>query len=108
MAYYQNRPKTKIERIRDAVENIDENGLGMAAVGTTVGTDTTLDKKWQEIYDAFSSGVSVVISIDNGEEESDITAVVSAYISSGSYCIKDANGDVYTATSATGYPVHSA
>lgn len=107
MGYYQDRPRTKLERIRDALEDIEANGLGMATAGTSSGGSTTLDKTWQELYDLFSSGIGVVVSVDNGADVPDITAVVSIYISGDDYCLKDANGNVYVAESADDNPVYS-
>lgn len=107
MGYYQDRPRTKLERIRDALEDIEANGLGMATAGTSSGGSTTLDKTWQELYDLFSSGIGVVVSVDTGAEVPDVASVVSIYISGNDYCLKDANGNVFVTNSADGNPVFS-
>lgn len=106
MGYYNDRPKSNIERIRDAVEDIDNNGFGLVANGTTEDTVTTLDKTWQEIYDAFSSGKNVVILWLNEGETANAGIVVSVYTSGDDYCLKDANDNVFVASSADGYPVY--
>lgn len=52
MGYYNNRPKTNIERIRDATERIAASGGsgGILPVTRTYnGSEYILDKTWQEI-----------------------------------------------------------
>lgn len=56
MAYYNNRPRTKLETIRDAVVDMDTNGRGggggggvseILVVGITEDSGVyTLDKTW--------------------------------------------------------------
>jgi hypothetical protein len=89
------------------VEDINENGLGFVATGAEEDSSVTLDKTWQEIYDAFSSGISVVITVEGDDEVPVVAAVVAAYVSDGDYCLKDGNGDVWSAADADEYPVLS-
>lgn len=107
MGYYNNRPKTNVERIRDAVEDINENGIGQIVTGETEDNVTTLDKTYQEIYDAFSSGSQVVIMWPNEGEEINASIVVAMYTSSDDFCLKEAAGNVFVASSADGYPSYT-
>lgn len=107
MGYYNDRPKTNIERIRDAVENIDHNGLGLVVTGTTEDTVTTLDKTYEEIYNAFSNGINVVILWPNEGEEINSEIVVSMYTSGDDFCLKGAAGNVFVAASMSGYPSYT-
>ena len=107
MGYYNNRPKTSLERIRDAVEDIDNNGLGLVVTGTTVDSVTTLDKTYQEIYNSFSAGIQVVILWPDAGEVVNACIVVGMYTSGDDYCLKDAFGDVFIAESASGYPSYT-
>ena len=104
MGYYNDRPKTTLERIRDAVENIDNNGLGLVVTGTTLDYVTTLDKTWQEIYNSFSGGINVVIVWPDEGEEANACIVVAMYTSGDDYCLKDASDHVFVAASADDYP----
>lgn len=107
MGYYKDRPKTNIERIRDAVEDIDQKGFGLVVNGTTEDTVTTLDKTWQEIYDAFSSGINVVILWLGQGEEANANIVVAVYTSGDDYCLKESSDHVFTASSADDYPAYT-
>jgi len=64
-------------------------------------TDNTLDKTWQEIYDAMHAGKLCVVKDDSGTPEGGIKVSIVTYvlIDGGSYL-----ADTYTASSATGYP----
>ena len=106
MGYYNDRPKTTLERIRDAVEDIDNNGLGLVVTGTTEDTVTTLDKTWQEIYNSFSSGINVVILWPDEGEVVNAGIVIAMYTSGDDYCLKDASGNVFVAASADAYPAY--
>ena len=69
--------------------------------------DNTLDKTWQEIYDAMAQGILCVVRKDGGTLEGGIEAyiVTLVYLSGEEYMVgisKDENP--YTASSATGYP----
>jgi len=107
MGYYNDRPKTTLERIRDAVEDIDRNGLGLVVTGTTEDNVTTLDKTYQEIYNSFASGIQVVILWPNAGEEINASIVVAMYTSSDDFCLKEASGNVFVAASADGYPSYT-
>lgn len=107
MGYYNSRPKTNIERIRDAVEDMDNNGLGLVVTGTTEDNVTTLDKTYQEIYNSFSNGINVVILWPNEGETVNACIVVAMYTSGDDYCLKEASGTVYVASSVSGYPSYT-
>ena len=70
-------------------------------------TTVTMDKTWQEIYDAFLSGqpiicrtpfdLSAVVDIYGDEEEEEFTVTV----------FRQLGSEVYTASGYDGYPSHS-
>lgn len=107
MGYYNSRPKTNIERIRDAVEDMDNNGLGLVVTGTTEDNVTTLDKTYQEIYNSFSNGIHVVILWPNAGEEINASIVVAMYTSGDDFCLKEASGNVFVASSVSDYPAYT-
>lgn len=82
-----------------AVEIGGGSGGGVLVV---TDTDGTLDKTWQEIYDAMLTGGAVVKIYD------DARVVVNAYEGRGTYEIALAGagilGKTYVADSASGYP----
>lgn len=68
--------------------------------------DGTLDKTWQEIYDAMAQGKLCVIRTDFGTPEGGIFngAVNNVVLESGEYSVKVGSDMPYSASSATGYP----
>ena len=68
--------------------------------------DETLDKTWQEIYDAMAQGKLCVIRTDFGTPEGGIFngAVNNVVLESGEYLVKVGSNMPYSASSATGYP----
>ena len=68
--------------------------------------DGTLDKTWQEIYDAMAQGKLCVIRTDFGTPEGGIFngAVNNVVLESGEYLVKVGSDRPYSASSATGYP----
>ena len=68
--------------------------------------DGTLDKTWQEIYDAMAQGKLCVIRTDFGTPEGGIfnDAVNNVVLESGEYLVKIGSDVPYSASSATGYP----
>lgn len=72
MGYYNNRPKTNIERIRDAVEDIDgtvnKEVFFVTFTATTESdvTTWTVDKTVTEIIEAAEAG-SLVFGVVNGD-----------------------------------------
>lgn len=78
-----------------------ENGIANAGGVLVVNVDenSTLDKTWQEIYDA---PLAVVKSIGEGGNRT--TIIVATSISDNNYDVEVSNGETYTADSAEGYP----
>ena len=62
--------------------------------------DNTLDKTWQEIHDAMLSGGAVIQA-----NETDVNTVLSVSFEKGTYFANLGTGGIYTASSASGYPV---
>jgi hypothetical protein len=82
---------------------------GGSGGGVLVVTDTdgTLDKTWQEIYDAFVTGSVRIMAGEN-----DANGVLSVRLTKGEYRISMMNAGsiepfVYVASSASGYPAHA-
>lgn len=89
----------KLNKLEQAVA-----GCSLVVHTTTEGDDdtgyvTTMDKTWQEIFDAFSTGASVVVVI--GETEA--YNVTLASIEDGEVYVVKANKS-YITDSASGYP----
>ena len=90
--------------------SIDSSGVLSASGGggsfvitaTTEDDVITLDKTWQEIYDALADGKYCVI-VESEENYATQTFVPTALDGGGSYMIF-ASEDIYTASSASGYP----
>lgn len=61
-----------------------------------------LDKTWQEIFDAASTGVVFLISAEDDEVETDL--VRSVYTDNSTYSLEDSMS-IYSTDSASGYPV---
>lgn len=108
MAYTKNTWATG-DIVTSAKLNHMEDGIANSGGGVMVinDTDNTLDKTWQEIYDAMAQGILCVVRKDEGTLESGIEAyiVTIVYLSGEEYMVgisKDENP--YTASSATGYP----
>ena len=98
-------PTTKEQAL---LKEIAEGG-GSTGGGLVVHVnDGTLDKTWQEIHDAMSSGSSVVI--DGGDDFLElghpICTVLSTAIDGDYYCVSAALGVLYRVDSTDGYPVH--
>lgn len=82
------------EGVKDAYE--------VMVINDTLGT---LDKTWQEIYDAMSQGKMCVVRIALGASGGPIsTHTVSDAASSGGEYTVTAGTDTYSASSATEYP----
>lgn len=86
-----------------------EDGIANADGGVMVinDTDNTLDKTWQEIYDAMAQGILCVVRKDEGTLEGGIEAyiVTLVYLSIDEYRVGISKDEIpYSASSATGYP----
>ncbi len=66
--------------------------------------DGTLDKTWQEIYDAMAQGKLCLVKVDKGTPEDGIQNGMINVVSSGSGYIVRGGANAYSASSATGYP----
>ena len=77
-------------------------GGSFVITATTEDDVTTLDKTWQEIYDALADGKYCVI-VESAENYATQTFVPTALDGGGSYMIF-ASEDIYSASSASGYP----
>lgn len=62
----------------------------------------TLDKTWQEIFDAASTGAAFIADVE--EEEVGTKLVTTVYVDSGVYYCEDSSELVYSTDSADGYP----
>lgn len=63
----------------------------------------TLDKTWQEIFDAASTGAVLIVEVDEASVEPKLVAAV--YVDSGVYYCEDSSELVFSTDSADGYPV---
>lgn len=72
-----------------------------------IGTPSqlTLDKTWQEIFDAASTGVVLILNVEETLVEMKLVTMV--YVDSGVYYCEDSSELVYSTDSADGYPVAS-
>lgn len=102
MAYTKNTWVTG-DIVTSAKLNHMEDGIeGAYEVMVIDNTDGTLDKTWQEIYDAIEQGKLCVVRkpLENGIA---VNAVGEISLSEGEYVVTNAL-DSYIASSATGYP----
>lgn len=85
-------------------QGIEDAGTGDWLVVTTSGTNViTMDKTWQEIYDAFPN---VILNYSN-EHSSGKRLILNVYqdVESGNYMVAERDDDVpFRTNSATGYP----
>lgn len=105
MAYEKNTWVTG-DIVTSAKLNHMEDGIeGAYEVMVIDDTDGTLDKTWQEIYDAMSQGKLCVVRTDKGDLEGGITAnmVTSIYFTSEEGAVY-AGQATYITSSTTGYP----
>ena len=66
--------------------------------------DNTLDKTWQEIYDAIGAGKLCVVRTTLGETIRSVGIVSSASSLGNEYTVDTTSNDTFKATSSTGYP----
>lgn len=85
-------------------QGIEDAGTGDWLVVTTSGTNViTMDKTWQEIYDAFPN---VILTYSN-KNSSGKRLILDVYqdVKSGNYMVAESNNVVvFSTNSATGYP----
>lgn len=87
------------------------SGGGGLVIHQTVDAETkTMDKTWQEIFDAVQAGQYVCLLEEQGEQDVTQQAIVTAFVDVGRYIVGYymANGEYveYGADSADGYPVN--
>lgn len=75
-------------------------GGGVLVVHDVEGT---LDKTWQEIWDAAGTGPAYILTIDSGERDCELITAVLA----NAHRLSTASGVFYAAESANDYPVMS-
>ena len=75
-------------------------GGGGSGVLVITIEDNTMDKTWQEIYDAMITTGAVITKGNSA------LAVIDCYEEDGAYYVDDVN-KCYAASSANGYPVYS-
>lgn len=93
----------KLNNMEQGIANAGGGGGGALFVNDVEGT---LDKTWQEIFDAMSETIVAILKND-GDTEKYSFMVVDAYADEGEYGViaKTAASDAtYIATSADGYP----
>jgi len=91
----------KLNHIEDGIAN-NENVMVINY------SDGTLDKTWQEIYDAMVQKKLCVIRYDSGTIERGIlTDIVGSVYADGPEYMVVAGQMTYSASSANDYPVHS-
>ncbi len=88
----------KLNHMEDGIANSDS----VMVINLNNGT---LDKTWQEVYDAMIAGKLCVVRDDSGTPEGGISVsiVYSVFINEGVYAV--VASDTYNTSSATGYPM---
>lgn len=91
---------TKLNKLEQGVASA--GGGGVLVVNKDKTPPFALDKTWQEIYDAASTGVVFLVSVEDGEISTDLVMLV--YADDDTYSLEDSRS-VYSTNSASGYPV---
>lgn len=76
-------------------------GSGVLVVNKDKIPPSTLDKTWQEIFDAASTGVVFLVSVGVSEVSTDLVRTV--YTDDSTYSLED-SASIYSTNSASGYP----
>ena len=107
-----------ITREEQYLDEIAEGGGGGGGGGSSSAlvvheVDGTLDKTWQEIYDAMANGTIVIVIYEGVDNVAHNIAVSILHVEGSDYmvtCVCADNNGVYTspyvAESANGYPVY--
>lgn len=77
------------------------SGSGVLVVHKDKTLPFALDKTWQEIFDAASTGVVFLVSVDDGQVSTDLIRTV--YADDSTYSLEDSTA-IYSTNSASGYP----
>ncbi len=101
----------KLNKMEQGIADGYSSGGGLVVHVNQSGDTYTLDKTWQEIWDAMESGQSVLVV--NIESESGSGSVYHVYVNSIYFetgeitdYVVDANGN-FTASSPSGYPSYT-
>ena len=107
MSYTPTEWKTGDVVSSQRLNKLEEGVEGAYEVMVINDTLDTLDKTWQEIYDAMAQGKMCVVRVALGESGGPISikTVTSVAESDGKYNVI-VGADTYSASSATGYPVN--
>lgn len=98
-------PITDLEKLLyNIAENVNAGGSSSGGPFVITNTNGTLDKTWQEIYDAISNATICVIS-HSQEDGNSLEFVTGAYLIENMYVVEVASGG-YSTDSANGYPVN--
>lgn len=92
----------KLNKLEQAVA-----GCSLVVHATTEDDVATLDKTWQEIFDAFSAGANVVVLLGEEGGEEDVESVAAVYVHLDKYVVQ-ASLVNYLAASTSDYPTDSA
>lgn len=107
MAYTKNTWNTGDIVSSQKLNHMEDGIVDAGGIMVINDTDNTLDKTWQEIYDAMAQGILCVVRKDDGTLEGGIEAyiVTLVYLSGEEYNVGISKDErTYTASSATGYP----
>lgn len=92
-------------QVGDTKYKVPEGGGGVVlVVNETLDATVTLDKTWQEIFDAASTGVVFIVAVEEMEVQTKLVA--SVYVNEGTYYLED-DSSRYATNSASGYPTLS-
>lgn len=76
-------------------------GSGVLVVHKDKALPFALDKTWQEIFNAASTGVVFLVSVDDVQVSTDLIRTV--YTDDSTYSLEDSTS-IYSTNSASGYP----
>lgn len=92
----------KLNKLEQGVANSGGGSESLVVRTTTDGSAVTLDKTWQEIYDAYPSVYILKVNQDYYTK----SAISSVGISKDGYAVESENGDtVYLSKTPDGYPM---
>lgn len=91
-----------LDRVNGWVEpGSSGGGSGVLVVNKDKTPPFALDKTWQEIFDAASTGVVFLVSVEDEQVSTDLVRTV--YLDDGTYSLED-SATIYSTNSASGYP----
>ena len=104
MAYEPTNWKTG-DVVTSAKLNKLENAVANSGILAVHVSDNVLDKTWQELLDAISSGILCIIFGSNGSE-ANANIITDVYADDGEYSVVCGESNLYSADSSNGYPVY--